>query len=225
MRVFAHIRNSHYVNHPGAPAMYRQVKTTPRKRPRQARSQATVDSILAATTRVLIRHGFDGLTTNAVAELAGVSIGSLYQYFPNKEALVAALIEHTVERWNAITLTELGRVAALPIAEAVRAMIELTIQFYSEQPALHRVLLEQVPRVGRLARIVELHEHTQQVTATLLASRKRELAIGDPEMAAFVLLSAIDAIVQRATLIKPERLRDPALLDETTAMVTRYLGV
>ena len=71
--------------------MQRQVRTTPRKRPRQDRSKATVDSILDATARVLVRHGFDGLTSNAVAEIAGCSIGSLYQYFPNKEALVAAL--------------------------------------------------------------------------------------------------------------------------------------
>ncbi|MGE0548119.1 MAG: TetR/AcrR family transcriptional regulator [Kofleriaceae bacterium] len=205
--------------------MYRQVKTTPRKRPRQARSQATVESILAATTRVLIRHGFDGLTTNAVAKLAGVSIGSLYQYFPNKEALVAALIEHTVERWNTTAMTELARVAAQPIAHAVRTMIELTIRFYSEDPELHRVLIEQVPRVGRLARIVELHQRTHELTAALLTARREELAIRDPEIAAFVLVSAIDAIAQRAALFKPERLRDPALVDEATAMVTRYLGV
>ncbi|MGE3459772.1 MAG: TetR/AcrR family transcriptional regulator [Kofleriaceae bacterium] len=184
-----------------------------------------MESILAATTRVLIRHGFDGLTTNAVAKLAGVSIGSLYQYFPNKEALVAALIEHTVERWNTTAMTELARVAAQPIAHAVRTMIELTIRFYSEDPELHRVLIEQVPRVGRLARIVELHQRTHELTAALLTARREELAIRDPEIAAFVLVSAIDAIAQRAALFKPERLRDPALVDEATAMVTRYLGV
>ena len=71
--------------------MQRQVRTTPRKRPRQERSKATVDTILEATARVLKKQGFDGLSTNAVAAQAGVSIGSLYQYFPNKEALVAKL--------------------------------------------------------------------------------------------------------------------------------------
>src|SRR6188768_1896869 len=100
--------------------MYRQVKTTPRKRPRQSRSVATVDTIIAATARVLVKQGFDGLTTNAVAEAAGVSIGSLYQYFPNKEALVAALVERHVEDKNRAVISELSRVASLPLKEAVR---------------------------------------------------------------------------------------------------------
>jgi AcrR family transcriptional regulator len=108
--------------------MYRQVKTTPRKRPRQERSRATVETILAATARVLVKKGFDGLTTNAVAEAAGVSIGSLYQYFPSKEALVAALIEQHIEEMNSAILHELTRVAQLPMAQAVRAVIELTIR-------------------------------------------------------------------------------------------------
>lgn len=205
--------------------MYRQVKTTPRKRPLQNRSKATVDTILTATARILIKLGFDGLTTNAVAEAAGVSIGSLYQYFPNKEALVAALIESQLDIKNAQTIAELGRVAGLPLGEAVRAMIVLTIQNYAAQPELKRVLLEQVPRVGRMARIAELHQGTHKMVTALLTARRAELAIRNPEMAAFLLVSAIEAIAHRATLFEPARLKDPALIDEATAMVTRYLGV
>ena len=205
--------------------MYRQVKTTPRKRPLQNRSKATVDTILTATARILIKLGFDGLTTNAVAEAAGVSIGSLYQYFPNKEALVAALIEDQLDIKNTATLAELARVAVLPIGQAVRAMIELTIQNYAAQPELKRVLLEQVPRVGRMARIAELHQSTHKMVTALLTARRAELAIRNPETAAFLLVAAIEAIAHRATLFEPARLRDPALIDEATAMVTRYLGV
>lgn len=205
--------------------MYRQVKTTPRKRPRQARSKATVDTILAATAKVLVRHGFDGLTTNAVAVAAGVSIGSLYQYFPNKEALVAALIEHHVETKTTMTRDQLARVALLPIGKAVRSMIEMTIQSYSIEPDLKRVLIEQVPRVGRMAKIAELQQGTFHVVAQLLTARRSELAIADPEMAAYVIVAAIEAIAHKAVLFQPARLRDPALVNEATAMVTRYLGV
>ena len=105
--------------------MHRQVKTTPRKRPRQDRAKVTVETILAATARLLVRRGFDGLTTNEVASAAGVSIGSLYQYFPNKEALVAALVEKHIEDMNAALVGELARVATLPMAQAARAVIEL----------------------------------------------------------------------------------------------------
>jgi len=205
--------------------MYRQVKTTPRKRPRQERSKATVETILAATARVLVKKGFDGLTTNAVAEAAGVSIGSLYQYFPSKEALVAALIEQHIEQMNAAILHELTRVAQLPMAQAVRAVIELTIRAHSIEPELHRVLTEQVPRVGRLARLVEADAICRRMVAGILAARRDELAISDPDTAAFILVHSIEAITHRAALFSPERLRDPRLIDEAVALVTRYLGI
>jgi len=204
--------------------MVRQVKTTPRKRPRQARSKATVDTILAATARVLVRRGFDRLTTNAVADAAGVSIGSLYQYFPNKEALVAALIEATLDRKSSALQAELARVATLPVAEAVRAVIGLAIANYSTEPELTRVLLQQVPRVGRMARISELQLTTHRMVTALLDARRGELAIRDPETAAFVLVAAIEGIAQRAALGDPDRLRDPTLVDEVISLVTRYLG-
>jgi AcrR family transcriptional regulator len=205
--------------------MYRQVKTTPRKRPRQTRSKETVETILSATARILVKHGFDGLTTNSVAEAAGVSIGSLYQYFPNKQALVAALIERRLDDKNEKTLRALADVARAPLAEAVRTMIRLTIDNYAAAPELSRVLIEQVPRVGRMARIAELHQGTLRLVAALLAARKDELAISDPDTSAFVLVASIEAIAQRATLFQPARLNDPALIEEACAMVTRYLGV
>lgn len=205
--------------------MQRQVRTTPRKRPRQDRAKETVAAIMDATTRVLKRAGFDGLTTNAVAQAAGVSIGSLYQYFPNKEALVSALIDRHCEAMNAAILDKLIDVAQLPLAEAARAVIELTLQAHAVDPALHRVLTEQVPRIGKLARLRELDNISHRMVAGMLAYRKAELAIVDVEMAAFVLVSAIESIVHRAALLYPEKLRDPRLVDEATLLVTRYLGV
>jgi AcrR family transcriptional regulator len=202
-----------------------QVRTTPRKRPRQARSRATVDTVLEATARVLVKRGFDGLTTNLVAEAAGVSIGSLYQYFPNKEALVGALIEKHVEDMTSLCLSELTRVALLPVPQAIRSVIELMIRAHAVEPELHRVLTEQVPRVGRMAKLREIDALTHRMVAGLLATRKSELAIDDPDLASVVLVSAIEAITHRAALFAPELLRDPRLVDEACTMVGRYLGV
>ena len=205
--------------------MQRQVRTRPRKQPRQARSRATVEIVLEATARVLVKRGFDGLTTNLVAADAGVSIGSLYQYFPNKAALVGALIEKHVDDMTALCLAELTRVAQLPMAEAIRSVIHAMIRAHAVEPELHRVLTEQVPRVGRMAKLREVDALLHRMVAGLLATRKAELAIADPDMAAFVLVSAIEAITHRAALFSPELLRDPRLIDETCAMVRRYLGV
>ncbi len=205
--------------------MYRQVKTTPRKRPTQERSRGTVDAILVATARVLVKYGFDGCTTNAVATAAGVSIGSLYQYFPNKEALVAALIEHHIEEMTKSVLSELTRVAALPIAQGVRAVIELMMRAHAVEPELHRVLTEQVPRVGRLAKLRELDAISHRMIAGLLSARRAELSIRDPDVSAYILVAAIEAITHRAAILAPERVGDPRVIDEACLLVTRYLGV
>ncbi len=80
-----------------------QVVLEPRKLPVQARSAASVDAILKATIQVLLRVGKDRLTTTRVALRAGVSVGTLYQYFPNKSALLqAALKRHLAEVTNAV---------------------------------------------------------------------------------------------------------------------------
>ena len=93
MRAFARIAYSH-----SAAAM--DTTVSPRKLPRQARSQATVDALLDATAQVLVERGYARTTTNAVAERAGVSVGSLYQYFPNKDALITALQQRHVRQMN-----------------------------------------------------------------------------------------------------------------------------
>src|ERR1700679_3626916 len=103
-------------------------RTVPRKAPQQQRSRETVDVILAATARVLVKEGFDHASTNRIAEAAGVSIGSLYQYFPSKESLVAALIERHFDEMSAVLSEEMERVADLPLAAALRRMVTLMMR-------------------------------------------------------------------------------------------------
>ena len=203
--------------------MARKVRTTPRKSPRQERSRATVAAILAATARLLVKHGFDRTTTNMVAEAAGVSIGSLYQYFPSKEALVAALVEQHTDEMRAAVFAELGRARELPFADAVRAMIELMLRAHAVDPELHRVLMEQTPRTGRLARVREFETEICGAVIAYLGERKRELVVPDVELAGFLVVAAVEAVTHGAVLHQPERLRDARLTEELTAMVVRYL--
>ena len=83
--------------------MARKLQINPRKLASQERSRATVDALLEATTRVLLKEGYDRASTNRIAEVAGVSIGSLYQYFPSKEALVAAVIDRHAQEISEVT--------------------------------------------------------------------------------------------------------------------------
>ncbi len=108
-----------------------------RKQPVQRRSAATVEAILEAAARILETSGFAGYTTNAIAELAGVSIGSLYQYFPNRDALTAALIE----RETALLGAGVIEASAAPSCEAaLRGLIAASVAHQMQRPALARII-------------------------------------------------------------------------------------
>ena len=94
----------------------------PRKNASQARSRATVDALIEATARILVREGFEKTSTNRIAEIAGVSVGSLYQYFPSKEALVAAVIDRHNDEIMGIVRSALAEVVDLPIDKAVQRL-------------------------------------------------------------------------------------------------------
>src|SRR5262250_3259025 len=127
--------------------MTRKVQTNPRKSASQERSRSTVDALLEATARILIAEGYDRASTNRIAEVAGVSIGSLYQYFPSKEALVGAVIDRHMEQIGQVVRGVLVKLAASPIEVAAREFVSIAIEAHRVNPRLHAVLAEQIPRV------------------------------------------------------------------------------
>ena len=116
--------------------MSRTMELLPRKRPRQRRSKATVEAILEATARVLVEEGIDRASTNRIAEIAGVSIGSLYQYFPSKDALVMALLERHCERMLGLLLRASVDLADAPLEDAVRTYVRAVIDAHALEPKL-----------------------------------------------------------------------------------------
>src|SRR3954454_14416021 len=102
--------------------MARRSITKPRKAASQERSRATVDALVEATARILVREGCDKASTNRIAEVAGVSVGSLYQYFPGKEALVVAVIERHQQEIMQTVRGELADVLAAPVEQAIRKL-------------------------------------------------------------------------------------------------------
>jgi AcrR family transcriptional regulator len=114
-----------------------------RKAPRQARSRATVDAILDAGAQVLARRGWAKFTTNEVAETAGVSIGSLYQYFPNKAVLVEAITRRHFD--DVLRVLQAIAADAKPTNERAESLVAGMIAIHNVNPALHRILMEETP--------------------------------------------------------------------------------
>jgi len=203
--------------------MPRRPATRPRKNASQERSKATVEALLSATARVLVRDGYDRASTNKIAESAGVSIGSLYQYFPTKEALVAAVIERHTGEMMEVVRTSLVRVADLPIADAALELVRVMIEAHRIEPKLHRVLVEQIPRVGSLERIEELDEQACVLVRAYLESHRDEIGVDNLDMAAFLAVTSVEAMTHMAVLRRPELLHDDRFVDEVAALVVRYL--
>src|SRR4051812_12682186 len=105
--------------------MARKPLTKPRKNASQDRSRATVDALVEATARILVKDGFDRASTNRIAETAGVSIGSLYQYFPGKDALVAEVINRHTEDLMQVVRDALAEVIELPLERAVCRIVSV----------------------------------------------------------------------------------------------------
>jgi AcrR family transcriptional regulator len=196
--------------------------TKPRKAAVQARSQATVDALLRATARILVKHGYDRASTNKIAALAGVSVGSLYQYFPSKEALVAALMREHIEQMAELMRDAFSRIAKLSLAEAAREVVHIMIAAHSVDPKLHRVLVEQVPRIGELDRVEAIGEEMMAMTRAFLEARRDELSVRDLELAAFIVVNIVESLTHSAVLLRPQLL-GAAFEREVAAAVTRYL--
>ena len=196
--------------------------TRPRKRATQARSQATVDAILKATAHILVAEGYDRASSNKVAARAGVSIGSLYQYFPGKEALVAALLERHLDRMGEVLRAAFPRLAAAPVERAAVEVVRLMVAAHSVDPALHKVFVEQVPRIGKLERVQDVEREMTGLVRAYLATRRDELVVRDLDLAAYIVVGIVESLTHAAVLSRPDLLGEP-FVQEVSRVVVRYL--
>ena len=157
----------------------------------------------------------DRLSTNRIAERAGVSVGSLYQYFPNKEALVAEVRRRYDERFMARIMAEVGRTGSLPLREAIREFIRFMIEIHAENPQLHNALAERVPESER--------QLLEQTTLAYLKAHQAQLRAKDLELAAYICVQVGEALTHGTALRNPERLADPRFAEEIVDLLVRYL--
>src|SRR5512142_1252825 len=168
----------------------RAKRLEPRKPPVQRRSRATVEYLLAAAAQVFEEHGYAGGTTNRIAERAGVSIGTLYQYFPSKEAIAVALLErhvidtdHHLHEWVGHMVAEQHGLRAA-LHDYVAGMLEM----HSGRPRLQHILLEETPLPERVHRaLLEMERQATRAVADVLGSR---LGVPHPQLerAAFIVV-------------------------------------
>lgn len=202
--------------------MPKRVRTSPRKKPRQDRSRLTVDAILDATARILVSEGYDWASTNRVAERAGVSIGSLYQYFPNKEALVGELVDRFSRQITTMVVERFADLADQPPEVVAPALVRAMVDLKRADPRLAQVLREQIPRVGRMQRYERELETVVTATAAYLARWRDRIRHDDLATAAFVVVHSVDAVTHAGVTGRPP-LPDDVVIEHATSLVLSYL--
>jgi AcrR family transcriptional regulator len=197
----------------------------PRRTPRQGRSRETYEAIVEAGAQVFERYGYAAGTTNRIAQRAGVSIGSLYQYFPNKDALVLELCRRHIAQLNQTAEPALKALVEYvpPLRDGLTAIVLGTIELHKRSPGLQRVLFEETPRSGEIRTLLlELFERASGLIGDYLAACP-EVRVADARLAGRMVAIVVDEVTHGAVVHPPDGDEPDTYAREMITMLERYL--
>lgn len=202
----------------------RKRRYAPKKRPKQARSRVTVDSIVEAAARIMSESGPERLNTNRIAQRAGVAVASVYQYFPNKDSIVNTLLEKELADELAEFTARSAELEGRPLGDVVRVAIRSVIDVHAKRPGLVRSMLQSAVRLGT----ADAHAGARQAVIDLVVEtmRSRQDELRSPthlEVKGFLVVHAVEATIHAAALERPAFLADPAFAEQLVELVERFL--
>ena len=210
--------------------MVRDQALQPRKRPLQARARRTVEAILEGAAQVFERHGYAHTTTDRIAERAGVSVGSLYQYFPNKDAVIVALAERHQEAGlrrvrEMLSETEGTPLAALDLDVLLGSFVRDLIELHRNHPRLHRLLVVEARMpADQLDRLSRQEDELAAEVAVLLQAHP-DITVRDPGLSAWLLIHAAEGLIHDYVVHPPPgEVAEEAFVEEMVRMLRGYLG-
>jgi len=176
-----------------------KARVEPRRSPIQRRSKATVEAVLTAAAQVFEERGYTGGTTNRIAEVAGVSIGTLYQYFPSKEALAVALLERHIEETQRQMREWVGHMVAErhTLHGAMKDYIGGMLSVHIQRPRLQHILLEETALPEHVHHLLLDAEHELAKTMAGLLHTYPEVRHPQLKHAAYVTIHTIEALTHR----------------------------
>lgn len=196
-----------------------------KKQPSQARARALVEALLDSTARILASGGYAALTTNRVAEVAGVSVGSVYEYFPNKQSLVAATLARTIREIVAEVSSSLR--TALALEDQPRAGIDYWMRAMTtaleKRGGLLRVALREVPFLWDIPEVRDLSQTLQHIALEGRRKSERVLRFDDPEASTYLLMTMTWAAILQSVLYRPPHLSRDRLTGMLVDMVLKLL--
>jgi AcrR family transcriptional regulator len=194
----------------------------PRKTPVQARSTHTVEVILQACIQVLLDGGIERLTTTRVAQRAGTSVGSVYQYFPNKQSLLAAVLERHLMQVVAAVETASTSAKGQTAAAMASALVNAFVAAKFADPAASRALYAVAAEVGGATIVAQMTQRCQLALCDMLATAS-DRSYGDLAALSFVLCTAVIGPVQGLLATKASAKSVHAIQVQLTLMISAYL--
>jgi AcrR family transcriptional regulator len=203
--------------------MARSPGVSPRRIPRQDRSRRTVESVLDAATRVLAERGYDGASTNRIAKAAGISNGSLYQYFPNKDAIVIAVLDRFADDLADRLGAQIEATMSEPWEIAGRALLDVQIRLFEENADLLRIIVEQIPRLGPFDKLAALQRRlTDLVRVYLLINREAFREDLDIDATLWIITETVGLLSIKYVLDAPP-IPHERMVDELAELVNGYI--
>jgi len=202
----------------------REVMKVARNPPRQSRSRATYEAILDAAIRIFDREGMDAATTSRIAEVAGVSVGTLYQYFANRDQILEALQQREFERAQRMMQELLANPESVSDRAVARAVVEGLLRMYQSAPGLHRVLALEGLRVTPTERVLAFDQQIVGSIRAFLALAGDRIRRKHIDAAAFVVYQSVRASMLAYLLESPAGVSSEALLEELTDLILSYLS-
>jgi AcrR family transcriptional regulator len=196
-----------------------------RKEGTQERSRDTVQVILQAAAHVFSELGYAGGTTNRIAERAGVSVGSLYQYFPNKNAILVKLARSHIDEARRLVggILADAKESNLPLERLLRSLTGAMVSLHRHDPRLHRVIFEETPWEGPLEDVIAEFEEFMVVELKKAVLKAPNVETTNPDLAARLVAWTIESMAHHFVLYENERFDDEELIDEIVLLVLSYL--
>ncbi|MEK8081372.1 TetR/AcrR family transcriptional regulator [Pseudomonas sp. XK-1] len=195
-----------------------------RKRPGQQRSQQMVDILLEASGRVIARQGLANLTTNRVAAEAGVSIGSLYQYFANKQELLEGLLERMALDMTRLIDARMTQLLAADVRTAVKMLLGEMLAFIRGGDGRYLEVVRHWQQLQTLRVVDRLEQHLSEVCRRYLLRHVREYPIENPIPVLFVIINGTLMTLVRYLALDNPPLSEEDLIDSLTEMLAAYLA-
>jgi AcrR family transcriptional regulator len=196
-----------------------------RRKPTQERSRATVDDILEAAADVFGRLGYAGTTTNKIAERAGFSIGSLYQYFADKDEILRVLLERHQREARRVIDAAVSKLSDpdVPLDRVLNGLLHGLLELHQSDPALSRVLAQGIHDDIAKGRGGDADDEGYVSTMQRILDRRTDVNVADTAMAATVVVRGIELLVRWVGHDAPKSFDADAFVDELVTMFVKYL--